>query len=159
MGQQNRTSLLFVCLGNICRSPLAENVFRHLANERGVMDRFSIDSAGTGGWHAGDPPDHRMQATAEARGVVMIGRARQVRRDDFTHFDLLLCADEQNRNDLLSIGAPQHKTKLLLEFHPDPELREVPDPYYGGQEGFELVFDLVEDACRHLLEHLLAGRA
>jgi protein-tyrosine phosphatase len=146
--------ILFVCMGNICRSPLAENVFRHLANARGVMDQFDIDSAGTGGWHAGEPPDHRMQATARARGVMMIGRARQVRTEDFERYDLLLCADEDNRRNLLKIGAPKIKTRLLLEFHPDVSVREVPDPYYGEGDGFERVFDLCEAACRGLLEHL-----
>lgn len=146
-------------MGNICRSPLAENVFRHQANQRGVMDRFDIDSAGTGGWHAGEPPDHRMQATAKARGVKMIGRARQVRTEDFERYDLLLCADEDNRRNLLKIGAPKDKTRLLLEFHPDADVREVPDPYYGGQDGFETVFELVETACEHLLNHLLAEQS
>lgn len=145
-------------MGNICRSPLAENVFRHLANARGVMDRFDIDSAGTGGWHAGEPPDHRMQATARARGVTMIGRARQVRTEDFQHYDLLLCADEDNRRNVLKIGAPPDKTRLLLDYHPDDSKREVPDPYYGGQDGFETVYDLVETACEHLLNQLLADR-
>jgi protein-tyrosine phosphatase len=146
-------------MGNICRSPLAENLFRYHANKRGVVDQFHIDSAGTGGWHAGDSPDHRMVATAARRGITMIGRARQVCQDDFFRFDLLLCADDENRNNLLRIGAPKSRTRLILEFHPDAPVREVPDPYYGGDEGFETVYDLVDAACQGLLDHLLVKQS
>ncbi len=146
-------------MGNICRSPLAENLFRYHANARGVIDQFEIDSAGTGGWHAGEPPDHRMQEAARSRGLTMIGRARQVTRDDFRRFDLLLCADHNNRHDLLKIGSPPAKTRLLLEFNADAVVEEVPDPYYGGPEGFEHVFELVNEACERLLDHLLANKS
>src|SRR5688572_30514925 len=105
----------FVCMGNICRSPLAENVFRHKARQRGVEQRFDIDSAGTGGWHAGEPPDPRVRQVASARGIRMSGAARQVKREDFSAFDLLICMDDENREALLHMGAPSAKVKLLLE--------------------------------------------
>lgn len=143
-------------MGNICRSPLAECVFRQKAAQRGVVDRFEIDSAGTGGWHAGEPPDLRVQRCAAARGVPITGAARQVHRNDFTRFDLLICMDESNRSHLLEMGAPPEKVHLLLNFDPRSVLDEVPDPYYGGADGFELVFNLVDAACSALLDHLLA---
>lgn len=149
----------FVCMGNICRSPLAENVFRHKARERGIDHHFQIDSAGTGGWHAGEPPDARMRQVASARGIRMSGCARQVTREDFRSFDLLICMDEENRDVLLNMGAPLDKVKLLLECDPKAECREVPDPYYGGLDGFENVFDLVDSACEALLDQILSEHA
>src|SRR5687767_2865124 len=106
--------ICFVCMGNICRSPLAANVFRHKACQRGVDHDFVIDSAGTGGWHAGEAPDARVRSLAQSRGVPMAGTARQIRRDDFASFDLLVCMDNQNREHLLGMGAPSSKVKLLL---------------------------------------------
>jgi len=150
------TRLLFVCMGNICRSPLAEGVFVHRAAERGVAARFDVDSAGTGAWHEGERADHRMRAAATARGVALESIARPVVETDFTSFDLILCADEENLTHLLAMGAPEETTRLLLDFHEAAPVREVPDPYFGGAEGFERVFDLVDDACIALLDHLLA---
>ena len=146
--------VLFVCLGNICRSPLAEGVFRALAEEAGLADGLVIDSAGIGDWHAGDPPDPRAQAAARSRGIdIGRQRARQVRAADFAAFDLLLAMDESNAEALRAIApAPHaHKVRLLLDYAPELGLREVPDPYYGGDGGFAHVLDLVETAAGGLL--------
>ncbi|NNF42322.1 MAG: low molecular weight phosphotyrosine protein phosphatase [Phycisphaerales bacterium] len=151
------TSILFVCMGNICRSPLAENIFRHMVEERGLDGRFRIDSAGTGGWHAGAAPDPRVRMVAGRRGIPVTGSARQVRVEDFEAFDHILCADDDNLEDLLAMGAPPAKTGLLLEYCRDSPEREVPDPYYGGDDGFETVFKLVEGACDALLATFIDG--
>jgi len=150
------TRVLMICMGNICRSPMAEAMFVHLARGRGVLDQFEIDSAGTGGWHTGHPPDERMQEVARHNAVVMNSRARQVTTHDFEAFDLLVCMDDENHRDLRAMGAPVEKLHRLLDFHPDPPTREVPDPYYGEHDGFQLVFDLVQRACDGLLNHLIA---
>jgi len=151
--------LLFVCMGNICRSPTAEGVMRSLVREAGLEDEIEIDSAGTGGWHAGAPPDERATAAAGRRGVTLAGAARQVRPQDFERYDLLLAADRENLADLHALApsdAARAKVRLLREFDPDgspahpPDL-DVPDPYYGGPDGFDDVLDLVEAACRGLL--------
>lgn len=155
MIQADPHKICFVCMGNICRSPLAENVFRHKARQRGVERRFVIDSAGTGGWHAGESPDPRVRRVAETHGITMTGTARQISRDDFNRFDLLLCMDEANREHLLGMGAPQHKLHLLLECDPKAARAEVPDPYYGGHDGFETCYRLIESACEALLEQML----
>ena len=156
MSSPPRISVLFVCMGNICRSPLAECVFRHKVNLRGVADRFEIDSAGTGGWHAGHPPDARMQRVGRANGIDIQGSARQVRRNDLSRFSHLICMDRDNLENLLAIGAPRERIRLLLEFDPAGERREVPDPYYGDDDGFDLVFRLVDRACDGLIDALLA---
>jgi protein-tyrosine phosphatase len=153
--------LLFVCMGNICRSPTAEGVMRGLLREQGLEDVVQVDSAGTGDWHAGSPPDARATAAAQARGIALAGAARQVARSDFADYDLILAADRRNLADLEAIlprGA-RAKLHLLREFDPAsagaPDL-DVPDPYYGGDDGFEHVLDLVEAACRGLLDTLRA---
>jgi len=156
MSDSDRIRLLFVCMGNICRSPLAEGVFLHKANERGVAKRFSVDSAGTGGWHVGEPADHRMRDVAESRGVVLTSRARQVRSDDADHFDHIICMDRDNVRNVLRIGIPKDKVSLLLEYDPQSAETEVPDPYYGGPEGFDHVFELVDGACEKLMDKLLS---
>ena len=143
-------------MGNICRSPTAEGVFRKCVEDAGLDDRVVIDSAGTHGYHVGDPPDRRATAAAERRGVALSElRARQVHAEDFERFDHILAMDEDNLALLLQQSAPQHrgKVRLLLEFSASGQ-REVPDPYYGGASGFERVLDLVEDASRGLLETL-----
>lgn len=155
--------LLFVCLGNICRSPTAEGVMRHLVQEAGVADKFELDSAGTGSWHIGEAPDRRSSAAAAARGITLTGEARAVKSSDFDHFDLILAMDRYNYRDLQAIApsdAAEAKVRMLREFDPmsTPDDYDVPDPYYGGPDGFDHVIDLVEAACRGLLEQALAGK-
>ena len=151
------TSVLFVCLGNICRSPTAEGVFRQLLEQEGVADTIRVDSAGTGAWHVGEAPDARAQAAALERGVDLSAlRARQACASDYLHFDHILAMDESNLADLAAQCPAQHRSKLrlFLEFAPHAEEREVPDPYFGGDDGFGHVLDLVEAASRGLLAHL-----
>lgn len=149
--------VLFVCLGNICRSPTAHAVFEHCVERQGLKDHIQVDSAGTAGWHEGKAPDARSQEHARRRGYAMGHlRARQVRHRDFAEFDLVLAMDGSNRQNLLDICPPEHghKIRLFLEFAAHADVLEVPDPYYGGEEGFERVLDLVEDASQGLLRHL-----
>jgi protein-tyrosine phosphatase len=149
--------LLFVCMGNICRSPTAEGVFRKLLAERAPELDVHVDSAGTHGYHIGEPPDPRACRAAERRGVDLKGlKCRRVAAEDFEHFELVLAMDEQNRQFLLeACPVERHdRIKLLLDFAPHLDQREVPDPYYGGSVGFERVLDLVEEASIGLLEHL-----
>ncbi len=149
--------ILFVCLGNICRSPVAEGVFAHVAEQAGHGDRFELDSAGTGSWHVGNPPDPRSVVAAAARGIDLSNlRARQVCQRDFMTFDLILAMDAANHATLLAL-APQdyaEKIQLFLNNTPDGGKREVPDPYYGGEDGFEDILDLVEEGSRALLARL-----
>jgi protein-tyrosine phosphatase len=155
------TRLLFVCLGNIIRSPLAENLFRFQAEQAGVDGKYSVDSAGTAAYHIGEPPDPRMRKTAESHGVKNGGTARQVRESDFDQFDWVIAMDGSNRRDLLEIaGSPdkREKIRLMREFDPEPDDPDVPDPYYGGPEGFENTYQIVERSVRGLLETLEAGR-
>ena len=158
-GMTARTSVLFICMGNICRSPLAEGLFRHHADQRGVADRFTIDSAGTGGWHSGEPADGRAREVAARHDVPVTSRARQVTRGDLRRFDHLVCMDEDNRETLLEMGAVEGKLTLLLEHDPTSPIHEVPDPYYGGPEGFETVFRLIDSACAALLDRMLTRGA
>jgi protein-tyrosine phosphatase len=149
--------VLMVCMGNICRSPTAEAVFRRLVAESELSDVVHIDSAGTLDHHAGSPPDHRAQQHARQRGYDLSGlRARQVTRHDFDRFDLLLAMDWQNHEELIAQCPLEHRHKVrrLMEFAPVGGLDEVPDPYYGGAAGFERVLDQVEEACRGLLVYV-----
>lgn len=151
-----RFSVLFVCMGNICRSPTAEGVFRHQGETAGLGSRLLVDSAGTHGAHAGELPDPRSRAAAARRGYDLAGlRARKVQADDFSRFDLILAMDEYNLQNLLTICPPEskHKLRRLLEFSRRFPVADVPDPYYGGAAGFERVLDMVEDAGQGLLEH------
>ena len=159
MTDDRRIGVLFICLGNICRSPLAEGVFLHHAHARGVSARFTVDSAGTGGWHAGDLADPRMRAVAAEHGVELVSRARAVHADDFRTFDHLLCMDEENHTVLRERGAPLDRLRLLLDVDPQAPRRDVPDPYYGGVDGFHTVYTLVDRACQALLDELLAADA
>lgn len=148
-------SVLMVCMGNICRSPTAEGVFRHLVREAGLEDAIRIDSAGTLDYHAGSPPDDRAQQHARRRGYDLSQlRARQVRPGDFDEFDLVLAMDRDNLEELQSLCPPRHRAKVkrLMEFAP-AHGEVVADPYYGGKDGFERVLDQVEAACRALLGH------
>jgi len=149
-------SILFVCMGNICRSPTAEGVFRHHVAEAGLAGVIAIASAGTHDYHIGEPPDRRSQAAARLRRYDLSAqRARHVGRADFEHFDYLLAMDHENLSHLQRLAPPElrSKARLFLEFGTQGVL-EVPDPYYGGTDGFERVLDLVEDASRGLLAHL-----
>ena len=150
------TRLLFVCLGNICRSPSGENVMRHLLEREGLSDHFVLDSAGTAGWHTGKSPDPRMIAAAKERGIVMTGNARQAEPEDFTRFDWIFAMDDSNHDDLVDLreACPDPTARLVrfCDFCEDHEEAEVPDPYYGGPEGFEQVLDLLEDGCSGFLQ-------
>jgi low molecular weight protein-tyrosine phosphatase len=156
--------ILFVCLGNICRSPTAEVVFREIVAREAPDLRIEVDSAGTAGYHVGSPPDSRTRQAALRRGYDMSAlRARVVESQDFSRFDLILAMDRQNLH-VLQQRAPtaaRDRIRLFLEFAPDADVTEVPDPYYGGANGFEEVLDLVEAAARGLLEHVRTqtGRA
>jgi protein-tyrosine phosphatase len=149
--------LLFVCLGNICRSPTAEGVMRSLVEREGLSGQIELDSAGTGSWHVGSRPDARARSAARARGIRLDGRARQVSARDLQEFDLVLAMDRSNLEDLRELAAgPQErdKVRLLREFDPaitDGRDLDVPDPYYGAGGGFEEVLDLVQSACEGLL--------
>jgi protein-tyrosine phosphatase len=148
--------VLMVCLGNICRSPTAHIVFAQRVLEAGLQERVRVDSAGTGDWHIGHPPDARSQTAAAQRGYDMSAlRARQVRAQDFHDFDLLLAMDENNLRDLQRLAPPEHrhKLRLFMDFA-DLEERSVPDPYYGEAQDFQRVLDLVETAADGLLRHL-----
>jgi protein-tyrosine phosphatase len=151
-------SVLFVCLGNICRSQACEGVMRHLVAERGLDGEVAVDSAGTGDYHLGELADPRMRAAAASRGYRLTHRARQVEPEDFDRFDLILAMDGSNLRDLrrLAGGRTDH-VRLLSEFLPDGSPADVPDPYYGGEQGFERVLDLVEEACPEVLDRLLAS--
>lgn len=156
------TRILFVCMGNICRSPTAEGVMRHLLRERGLEDEVEVASAGTGGWHVGDPPDARSTAAAQRRGIVLEGAAQQVSEEDFEHYDLVIAMDRENLRHLRGMApgaAARDKLHLLREFDPAcagaPDL-DVPDPYYGGTRGFDDVLDMVEAACPGLLDRVAA---
>jgi len=149
--------VLFVCMGNICRSPAAEIVFRRIVEAESLGDRIEIDSAGTIGYHSGNPPDQRMSATLRARGYEPKGRARQVRHEDFDEFDLILPMDDENEADLRRLKRDRQsraEIRSFSSFCAANPLGHVPDPYYGGAEGFERVADIVEDGCRGLLKHL-----
>jgi protein-tyrosine phosphatase len=145
----SQIKVLFVCMGNICRSPTAEGVFRHVIQQQGTADRFMVDSAGTHAYHVGEQPDRRAQQTARARGIdLAFIRARKVTRSDFAEFDYILAMDSDNYQNLLAICPAEYedKVKLFLDYATNSHEQDVPDPYYGGQQGFEHVFDLVEDA-------------
>jgi protein-tyrosine phosphatase len=151
--------VLFVCLGNICRSPLAEAVFRHRVEERGWADRFEIDSAGTSGWHRGAPPDSRSAEVARRRGIEVAGASRKVAAADLRRFHYVIAMDEENLDALRELQASAGGTaqvRRVREFEPRAASLDVPDPYYGGPRGFEEVHDIVERACAGLLAHIAA---
>ena len=157
---EKRVSVLFVCMGNICRSPTAEGMFRKVVAEAGLADRFHVASAGTHAYHVGSPPDHRAQSAAERRGVTLTHlRARRISDEDFEAFDYIFAMDRDNLEELLDRAPEQHRAKvmLFLDFAGTGRTVEVPDPYYGGASGFELVLDLVEQASARLLQRIRSG--
>ena len=156
MSSSSATNVLFVCMGNICRSPTAEGVFRHIVAEAGLSEWIFVDSAGTHAYHVGEPPDRRAQAAALRRGYMLDHiRARRVDEADFERFDYIIAMDQLNLVTLQERADEEHqrKMRLFLEYSRSDQV-DVPDPYYGGASGFERVLDLVEDASRGLLDQL-----
>ncbi len=156
-----KTKILFVCLGNICRSPSAEGIMKKIIKEKGVEDRFFIDSAGILDYHEGELPDHRMRDHAAQRGYILDSHSRPVKYNDFFDFDLIIGMDDQNIINLRQ-KAPDvessRKIRKMTDFCQNHNLDYVPDPYYGGAKGFELVLDLLEDSCKGLLDYCLKGQ-
>ena len=148
------TSVLFVCLGNICRSPLAEGIFRHQAEISGLADHFEVDSAGTGAYHSGEPPDSRSIAVAAAHGVRLTGTARQVTVGDFRRFDVIVAMDGSNRRSLQRRRDGRARIVMMRDYDPEADDPDVPDPYYGGPDGFERVYRILERACEGLRDEL-----
>jgi protein-tyrosine phosphatase len=153
--------LLFVCLGNICRSPSAENIMNYLVTENGLSDQIISDSAGTANYHTGASPDRRMAMAAKKRGIDLVGRARQFTKQDFEEFDLILAMDRSNYQNILALapeGNPEQeyrdKVKLMCSFCTSYSDQEVPDPYFGEERGFDYVINLLFDACSGLLDSL-----
>ncbi|WP_269609019.1 low molecular weight protein-tyrosine-phosphatase [Prochlorococcus marinus] len=152
--------ILFVCLGNICRSPAAEGIFNQKIKERELENFFVVDSAGTGSWHVGNLPDRRMRATALSRGIELTSRSRQIEENDLYEFDQILVMDKDNFEAVKSLtkddmNPVNSKIKLILSYSKNSQLDEVPDPYYGGQNGFEKVLDLLNDAIDELIDSLI----
>ncbi|KPC53048.1 low molecular weight protein-tyrosine-phosphatase [Amantichitinum ursilacus] len=150
-------SVLMICTGNICRSPTADGLLRHLVRHAGWQDLVEVDSAGTDDYHVGEAPDRRAQQHARKRDIDLSTlRARQVNAHDYAHFDLILAMDNSHLRRLQqnAPAAYRHKIKLFLDFAPDQPEREVPDPYYGGPDGFEHVLDLVEAGCEGVMAHI-----
>ncbi|HKK92665.1 MAG TPA: low molecular weight protein-tyrosine-phosphatase [Longimicrobiales bacterium] len=160
MTDSRPTSVLFVCLGNICRSPLAEGVFLHLVAEAGSADDVVVDSAGTGAWHVGERPDPRSLEVAERHGIELPGHARRVTEEDFHRFARIVAMDRSNLSDLESLRPADSDTvlELLRDHDPDPGDGEVPDPYYGGDDGFDRVYRMVRRSCEVLLDEVLSSR-
>jgi protein-tyrosine phosphatase len=154
--------LLFVCLGNIVRSPLAENMFRKLAEEAGVGEKYDVDSAGTSAYHVGERPDRRMRQVASSKGWEYGGRSRRVERNDLYVFDMIIAMDPDNRYDLRRLARTseqEEKIRLMREFDPQADGNmSVPDPYYGGMDGFEHTYQIIERSCKGLLEALETGQ-
>lgn len=157
MNNKAQIKVLFVCMGNICRSPTAEGVFRKMVQDQGLEQQIYIDSAGTVSYHVGSAPDNRAQAAARDRNVDLSKlRGRQFIAQDFDDFDYIMVMDESNLRDVLSLRESGQGgiTKLFLEYALKTDIQEVPDPYYGGNRGFEYVLDLIEDASRGLLAYI-----
>ena len=164
MSNQNKVGVVFVCMGNICRSPTAEGVFRHHVMQQNMHDVINIDSAGTHAYHIGEQPDSRSQATARSRGVDLSSQsARKVQGNDFERFDYVIAMDRSNYEILRSLKDSSDKSDqkanlhLFMEFASNWDNDEVPDPYYGGGNGFERVFDMVQSASEGLLEQIKAN--
>ena len=155
--KENPFKIIFVCLGNICRSPTAEGVFQHLVSERNLQSYFYIDSAGTSAYHIGEPANSKSQQTANTHGIKLHSRARRFEPADLDEFDLIFAMDRENLENLKQLDPTQassDKIKLLRDYDPNPDHGEVPDPYYGGMDGFQHVFDVVKRSCENLLDEL-----
>jgi len=155
--KENPYKIVFVCLGNICRSPTAEGVFQHLVNERGLHPYFYIDSAGTSAWHIGEPANSKSRQMANKHGVKLNSRARKFEPADLEEFDLILAMDRENLQNIRQLDTQNRfsdKIKLMRDYDPQPGDDEVPDPYYGGMDGFQHVFDVVHRSCAALLDEL-----
>jgi len=161
MNDKTKVSVLFVCMGNICRSPTAEGVFRHTVKQRNLLASIHIDSAGTHAYHIGEQPDSRSQKTARSKGIDLSGQtARKAVAEDFSKFDYIIAMDRSNYENLKQIRDKSNSEQtanlhLFMEFTSIWENEEVPDPYYGGDNGFEQVFDMVQSASEGLLEHIV----
>ncbi|MBP1616800.1 MAG: hypothetical protein H6Q14_627 [Bacteroidetes bacterium] len=157
MGKGGKVSVLFVCLGNICRSPAGEGIFKKMLNERVLADSYHVDSAGTSGWHINELPDRRMRLHGERRGYTFDSRSRKFTSSDFEKFDYILAMDDNNYYDILALAPDvevQKKVHRMVDFLQKLTHDHIPDPYYSGADGFELVLDLLEDACGGLLKEI-----
>jgi len=152
-------TVLFVCMGNICRSPAGEGIFHHIVEKNNKTQDYEIDSAGTIGYHTGEPADKRMRTAAKKRGYELLSKARQFKVQDFENFDVIIAMDRANFRDITNLdpeGKYADKVKLMLSYHPN-DISDVPDPYYGGDGGFENVLDLLEVACQNLFDEMESG--
>ncbi len=150
--------IIFVCLGNICRSPMAEGVFLHLVRQAGLEDKFTVDSAGTSGYHEGELADQRMRHTAERHGIQLLSRSRKLLVEDLDRFDYIVAMDRENRRNIESLirpQAPHGKIVMMRDFDPKPDSPDVPDPYFGGNQGFEKVYQILLRSCDRLLKQLV----
>lgn len=152
--------VLFVCLGNICRSPLAEGIFNQHIIDRGLQDYIGSDSAGTSGWHMGESPDRRSIQIAREHGIRLTHLGRKLMPDDFIHFDYILAMDSENLHNIISLRKNHEQGKAnvmkMLEFDDKSSAGDVPDPYYGGQDGFKIVFDMLEESIKNFIDHIVA---
>lgn len=156
--KDNPFKICFVCLGNICRSPTAEGVFQHIVNERGLESYFYVDSAGTSAYHIGEPANSKSQWVANQQGIQLRSNARRFERTDIEEFDLILAMDHENLRNIKQLNGNSEyseKIKLLREFDPEPDDKAVPDPYYGGMDGFQNVFDVIKRSSESLLDELV----
>ena len=154
-----RKRILFVCLGNICRSPLAEAIFKHKLKQKGIEDQFEVDSCGTANYHIGDSPDSRSVANARKNGVTINHVGRQLTAGDLDYFDLILAMDKSNLANIFRLQSEEAhiaKIRLMREFDPHQNGEEVPDPYYGGEQGFQQVFDILDRSAEALIEKLIS---
>ncbi|MDZ7807353.1 MAG: low molecular weight protein-tyrosine-phosphatase [Gracilimonas sp.] len=157
--QEDPFKLVFVCLGNICRSPTAEGIFLHKVKEEGLQNYFYIDSAGTAAYHVGESANSKSQATANKRGIHLPSKARKFEYTDLEEFDLILAMDSENHRNILDLDTKNkygHKVKMMREYDPNPGMKDVPDPYYGGLDGFKNVFNVLERSSETLLNELKA---